>query len=754
TLKTSYYQPKTSVTDSDYTLPTGSAVMTYAQAKIGSKGHSGLPVYFDSSVAKPINYLAIHPEYDSAITLPFVNNDLAFLTKRGGTCTMAGATTTSSYESLFDGKPSYFLYTVSSLSDSVSFTIDLSNITGYDHRYSEVFYIDFGAAQWRAKDITVYFYYQDSLISGSTRQVTNLDTGFWRPSKIGVPDGSRIDKIIIVLSNFVMTTPRIAEIGLVKYNSDGVGAAYMSRGSNDLVYRDISPYTTETYNLGDSSHVWKNLYVKRMDLSNLYVDGIYRKDSASTLNVYTAGTTTAFQFGNSVNYSYHHLYPNADASYYLGSASYQWRYLYLYSAVMLQNKSALAYVSSVWGDNNTHVTLQLGNGFTGQYHHTAIYGENIDFYPNGSDRRLRVNNTSVELNAPLIPYSTSNATIGSVAKPWTNFYMGGTFVMSISNNSSSKSFLQSNGYNNGSTLLIGYGTKSTHNINYYAKQHSFYIYDSSLPSSNERGVFFIGDGFCSTTQNLVPNTTNAIQLGDSSHRWSALHANAWYPNAASGGFPGKYITLDSNGDFRVIGNLIVSGSVVAGQSGSGAVGFPVTVGEDLEAEDSTIDIGTQTVPFNHFFVKYIGNTSSKVTQMYLTTLGDTNNRATIWAGSIDATSIDATSITCTNPEWIVTWSGLINYISGSGGSSVSSSALGIGSGDLDKIIAGRISTIITGPGTASGASTYKYIFHIATVRGYVSGSSKYYTIYIDGPTRLRIEQVGSTNTSWRIYTSW
>lgn len=86
----------------------------------------------------------LHPE-GSFTLLPYVVNDLAFLTQRGYSCVMKNITlgtqlySNSSMASCFDGSPSYLTFSVSAVTDVVQIIIEHEKFEG-----SQCNYIGFG----------------------------------------------------------------------------------------------------------------------------------------------------------------------------------------------------------------------------------------------------------------------------------------------------------------------------------------------------------------------------------------------------------------------------------------------------------------------------------------------------------------------------------------------------------------------------------------------------------------------------------
>lgn len=224
-------------------------------------------------------YLNTHPE-NAPIILPFINNDLAFLNKKGGSYKVYQTTSTnytaaslsetavtlSSGDNMFDGSPSYA--TISTTGEFVA-VIDMTLHKLFS--YSNVFYIDFGANQWRAKNVSVYVMNADTETAYTLKQTKeDLAAGNWYASVSHTStnaSGSTVygfNRLRVVLSGFNNPTStsgkRIAQVGLLNYGSYGATETYISRGGCSGIYGSLVPHTTKSYDLGSASKVWNNVY--------------------------------------------------------------------------------------------------------------------------------------------------------------------------------------------------------------------------------------------------------------------------------------------------------------------------------------------------------------------------------------------------------------------------------------------------------------------------------------------------------------
>lgn len=251
------------------------AAGTAAKLTSGTVGSWSVPVYFSDGVPTSITYLNNHPENNTSVLLPFINNDLAHLVQRGGSYEIYSTTSTSftaininktalslDLSEAFDGSYSYCNINRPQNETTV---IDIVYPGIFD--YTNRFYIDFGSDGWRAKNIQLLVCNSDTETSYVLKNsITDNNLGHWTckishtstNSSGGTVQG--FNRLRIVLSGWVSTQNRIAQIGVIKYSSIGTRIPYMSRGIDDQVYRSITPAKNNTYSLGSSTNNWSNVY--------------------------------------------------------------------------------------------------------------------------------------------------------------------------------------------------------------------------------------------------------------------------------------------------------------------------------------------------------------------------------------------------------------------------------------------------------------------------------------------------------------
>jgi hypothetical protein len=284
-------------------------------------------------------YLNTHPENGGAI-VPFINNDLAFLTKKGGAMTSYKTTNTdytpqaltnSGNVSIdttnpFDGSPSYAQFSVSAVGDVI--IIDITCHTVF--AYTTSVYIDFGASYWSARNISFYAYNSSANNSETVYKpfgsVTNSSIGeycstgsYTYVDKNGVTQQG-FNKLRIVLTNFNTTSPRIACIGVIGFGSSGLKETFISRGGSSI-YGDFYPLIDNSYVLGGSSNRWKNVYAVAFNGSLVgNADSASKWSTARTLSLSgdVSGSTTIDGSGNAsitatvADDSHNHIITNID----------------------------------------------------------------------------------------------------------------------------------------------------------------------------------------------------------------------------------------------------------------------------------------------------------------------------------------------------------------------------------------------------------------------------------------------------------
>ena len=213
-------------------------------------------------------YINIHPE-NTPIIIPFMHNDIAHLLKRGGSATITydGVVQNHDLTNCFDGSSSYWSIANVSVSTII---IELSLHKTFS--YGNTAYVDFGNVGWRAKAVKIEA--MNSTYSNDTwttkLNTTTNEAGHITANVAHQPSGASntgggFNKIRFTFSDFNSKNGsninfRIAQLGIYNYGSSGLRETYMSRGSDDPIFRSITPNTNNTYSLGSSSNKWNTVY--------------------------------------------------------------------------------------------------------------------------------------------------------------------------------------------------------------------------------------------------------------------------------------------------------------------------------------------------------------------------------------------------------------------------------------------------------------------------------------------------------------
>ena len=245
------------------------------------------------------SYINTHPENNGTI-IPFMNNDLAFLLRKGGSAVVKFDNTVveKDISNVFDGTASYWAgNNLSSLGYS-SMTIELTLHKAFAH--GTTFYIDFGNVGWRAKTVKVEVIntnYADDVWTTKINRTNNGSghvNGSVSHAPVGGSNGSGFNKIRITLSDWNTPTDcRIAEIGLLNYASGGLSETFLSKGGGK-VYGNIIPFKNNTYDLGSDTNRWRNIYgtASNVTVASGSTDA-YRAIVVHNGNtLYSAGTNT------------------------------------------------------------------------------------------------------------------------------------------------------------------------------------------------------------------------------------------------------------------------------------------------------------------------------------------------------------------------------------------------------------------------------------------------------------------------------
>lgn len=248
-------------------------------------------------------YLNIHPE-NSPVVIPMINNDIAFLLKRGGSAVVQydGTTQNVDISAVFDGSPSYWAINPTNVT-TVTITLTLHKAFSY----SNTIYVDFGNSGWRSKSVKIEVMnsgYADDTWS-QKGSITNNSLGHYSigcsHAPTGGSSGNGFNMIRLTFSDWATASIfRIAAIGVYNYGSRGLRETFLPRDGGDL-YGGLTPYSNSTYDLGSTSKYWKNAYLTQINgvavgSSPKFTDTTYENKAAASGGTAVSLVTTGEKY--------------------------------------------------------------------------------------------------------------------------------------------------------------------------------------------------------------------------------------------------------------------------------------------------------------------------------------------------------------------------------------------------------------------------------------------------------------------------
>lgn len=222
-----------------------------------------------------IGYLNIHPENNPTI-LPFMNNDIAYLLKRGGSMNvyydgvLQNNNIFGNINNIFDSSPSYQVINITNIT-----TIVIELTLHKTFTYTNIIYVDFGASGWRAKSVKIEVKnsnYQDDVWTQKYSTTTNsLGNCYVNMSHapVGTTNGTGggFNQIRFTFTdwNTISTSGfRIAQIGVFNYSSFGLRETFLPKDGGEI-YGTINPYNNNGANLGTSAKYFNNAYITNIN---------------------------------------------------------------------------------------------------------------------------------------------------------------------------------------------------------------------------------------------------------------------------------------------------------------------------------------------------------------------------------------------------------------------------------------------------------------------------------------------------------
>ncbi len=202
-------------------------------------------------------YVDTHPE-NGGVIIPFINNDIAFLTKKGGSVSVYydGVLQSINTDNMFDATPSYWAINPTGITEIIiEMTLQRVFI------WSNTAYVSFGSGTWRSSNIKV------EVMNTNNGEVTWTNKSTVTSNTLGEHyiyfmhnRGTGFNKLRFIFSGWnVPTAFRIAQLGLISCGSSGLKETYVSIGGSQI-YGDLYPYNDSTHSLGNSAHYWANIY--------------------------------------------------------------------------------------------------------------------------------------------------------------------------------------------------------------------------------------------------------------------------------------------------------------------------------------------------------------------------------------------------------------------------------------------------------------------------------------------------------------
>lgn len=235
---------------------TGTATSFDGSANITIPVTSISPSHISDGYTTKGFYINTHPENNPTI-IPFINNDIAFLLKRGGSAVVSYDDVVKSVDisNVFDGSPSYWAINPSGIT-TVTIELKLYKVFGW----TSTIYVDSGANSWRAKDVKIEVMNTNYADDTWTQKgyVTNHPYSQYKILVSHTPTGAGgtgggFNKIRLTFSNFATSTIfRIACIGVINYGSSGLRETFLPRDGGELYGKLILPRDqyTDSYTVG------------------------------------------------------------------------------------------------------------------------------------------------------------------------------------------------------------------------------------------------------------------------------------------------------------------------------------------------------------------------------------------------------------------------------------------------------------------------------------------------------------------------
>ena len=188
----------------------------------------------------PDNYITTHPENPDGnfFIVPFINNDIAHLLKRGGTVIVKvdGTVVDWDLSNAFDGSPSYVMKITSDFPNGENSVVEIELTLFKKFLYNNTIYVDHGHLNWRAKNIKIETALDNDEYTVILSKSNNTSSHYYDYRSYGA---TGFNKIRLTFTDFAGSNFRIACIGVITYNSNGLRETFLPRDGGEL-YGDLT----------------------------------------------------------------------------------------------------------------------------------------------------------------------------------------------------------------------------------------------------------------------------------------------------------------------------------------------------------------------------------------------------------------------------------------------------------------------------------------------------------------------------------
>lgn len=225
-----------------------------------------LPSHIGDGYTTKSIYLNTHPE-NVPVVIPFINNDIAYLLKRGGSAvvTYDGVVQDIDISGIFDGSPSYCVINITNINEiAIELTLHKTFI------WTNTIYVDMGANLWRAKNIKLEVMNSNYENDVWTTKAESLDRNnaqfkcIFQHAPVDTNDaGKGFNKVRVTFSNWNhVNSFRISAIGILNYSSGGLRETFLPKDGG-LMYGTVNPYYDNKYDLGGSDLRWRSVHANK-----------------------------------------------------------------------------------------------------------------------------------------------------------------------------------------------------------------------------------------------------------------------------------------------------------------------------------------------------------------------------------------------------------------------------------------------------------------------------------------------------------